>query len=41
MVKAVAAVIQQERQALCSMLPGNESVLRGTSAAELKTFQFM
>ena len=40
MIKAVAAEVRQECQALCSTLPGKKSVLRQTSAADLKTFQF-
>ena len=39
MIKAVAAEVQ-ECQALCSTLPGKKSVLRQTSAADLKTSQF-
>ena len=38
--EAVAAEVQEEYQALCSTLPGKKSVLRQTSAADLKTFQF-
>lgn len=40
MIKAVAAEVRQECQALCSTLPGKKSVLRRTSADDLKTFQF-
>ena len=39
-IKAVAAEVRQECQALCSTLPGKKSVLRRTSAADLKKFQF-
>ena len=37
MIKAVATEVLQECQALCSTLPGKKSVLRKTSAADLKT----
>ena len=40
MIKAVAAEVRQECQALCSTLPGKKSVLRRTSAADLKSFHF-
>ena len=40
MIKAVAVEVRQECQALCSTLPGKKSVLRRTSAADLKIFQF-
>ena len=40
LIKAVAAEVRHECQALCSTLPGKKSVLRRTSAANLKTFQF-
>ena len=39
MIKAVASEVRQECQALCSTLPGKKSVLRQTSATDLKTFQ--
>ena len=39
-IKVVAAEVRRECHALCSTLPGKKSVLRRTSATDLKTFQF-